>query len=392
MLMRLLHVICTTNRESGGPIEALRRIAEVLTKDGNEIHVVSLESEEEAVGRDLQVPIFAMGSLGKRYRFSPAFAPWVRSNAPRYDAVIVHGIWNYSSVGVWRALREQSTPYFVFTHGMMDPWFREGYPAKHIMKQCYWWLLEGRVLRDARSVLFTCEEEMLRARKSFVGHSYREQVVPYGTADPGCDVREWQAAFYEAYPALRGRRYLLFVGRIHPKKGCDILIDAFAQVAPLLPDDVQLVFAGPDQSGWVRALQSRARNLSIERRIHWTGMLTGAAKWGAFASAEAMILPSHQENFGFVVAEAMACKTPVLISDKVNIWREVVAAQAGMMESDTAEGTCNLLRRFWELKEEERMAMGRRAREGFLRHFDIQTTARGYLRTIQSLIENKVPA
>lgn len=384
--MRLLHVICTTNSESGGPIEAVRRISTVLSLDGSEIEVASLESMEEIADRQFPVRIVPLGSVGGRYRFSLALIPWLRLNAQKYDAVIVHGIWNYSSVGVWRALREQRTPYFVFTHGMMDPWFREEYPVKHIAKQCYWSLFEGRVLRDARSVLFTCEEEMLRARKAFLGHAYREQVVPYGTADPGHNASESQTAFYERFPALKGRRYVLFVGRIHPKKGCDLLIEAFARMESALPMDVQLVLAGPDQAGWVKVLQHRAREMGIEKRVHWTGMLTGELKWGAFGAAEAMILPSHQENFGFVVAEAMACMTPVLISDKVNIWREVIAAQAGMVESDTVDGTCELLRRFWGLSDDERENMGRKAREGFLNRFDIQVTARKFLQTIESLV------
>lgn len=374
--MKLLHVICTTEAESGGPIEALLRISEVLVRDGHEVHIVSLESPEEVATREFDFPLIGIGRGLGRYNFSRSLTAWLKKNASAYDAVIVHGLWNYSSAGAWRALRKHRTPYFVFVHGMMDPWFRQKYPLKHIAKQIYWTLIESRVLRDARRVLFTCREEMIRARGVFRGGVYREAVVLFGTADPAVDPKAVAAEFTRAFPALLNRRFLLFLGRIHPKKGCDLLIRAFADCVAQATSDMDLVMAGPDQVGWVRELREIAGRLGVADRVHWTGMLTGNLKWGAYLSADAMILPSHQENFGLVVTEALACSTPVLISDKVNIWREVEAGHAGLIEPDTEEGTRNLIRRFLALSEEDRLEMSRNARQGFLRNFDIEVSAR----------------
>lgn len=122
--------------------------------------------------------------------------------------------------------------------------------------------------------------------------------------------------------------------------------------------------------------------LGVGHRIHWPGMLKGEAKWGAFRSAAALLLPSHQENFGVVVAEAMACATPVLISDKVNIWREVSSARAGFIEPDTLEGTRTLIAKFQAMTAEDRERMSKDAREGFLKHFDVQVTARAFVTAI----------
>jgi glycosyltransferase involved in cell wall biosynthesis len=376
--MKLLHLICTTEVESGGPIEALRRISEVQMRDGHEIHVVSLESPEEAANRRFAFPVIGLGPGIGKYRFCSSLAPWLKSNAGEYDAVIVHGLWNYSSAGAWRALGNRGTPYFVFVHGMMDPWFKQEYPLKHLAKQIYWTLIEGRVLHRARGVLFTCGEEMERARNVFRGPGYREHVVLYGTASPSVDFGVATSEFVTAFPQLESRRFLLFLSRVHPKKGCDLLIRAFADCLAEMPSDLDLVMAGPDQVGWVHKLKDLAGKLGVANRIHWTGTLTGNLKWGAFRSAEAMILPSHQENFGFVVPEAMACSTPVLISDKVNIWREVEAAGAGFVEPDTEEGTRSLVRRFVALSPGEHAAIRRNAREGFLQYFDIEVTARNF--------------
>ncbi len=135
----------------------------------------------------------------------------------------------------------------------------------------------------------------------------------------------------------------LFLGRIHRKKGCDMLIDAFAKVAADDPD-LYLVMAGPDQQQWSAKLKQTAANLGIKNRVFWPGMVTGDAKWGAFYGSEAFILPSHQENFGIAVAEALACGKPVLLADKVNIAEEIAEDGAGLMELDTPDGTLQLLK------------------------------------------------
>jgi len=382
--VRVLQVIHSTDPESGGPIEALLRTSEVLLRGGHEVEVVSLESESDVATRGFAFPVIALGPGIAKYGYNPKLASWIRQNADRFDAVIMHGLWNYSSFGAWRGLRRQSVPYFIYSHGMMDPWFRRQYPLKHIAKTVYWWLVEGRVLRDAAGVLFTCEEERLRSRRVFRGHSYEERVLRFGTADPDGNSEEETAAFLSAFPALRKKHFLLFLGRIHPKKGCDILLQAFAETAVHTLSDVDLVIAGPDQVEWTPHLKSLARKLGIEDRVHWLGMLKGHLKWGAFRSADAVILPSHQENFGFVVAEAMACSTPVLISNKVNIWREVESSQSGFTEPDTLEGTRNLIRRFLALSQEERALMRKLARQGFLRHFDVKAGVADLLQLIYS--------
>lgn len=383
--MKLLHVICTTDLESGGPIEAVQRITEVLIQDGHDIQVVSLESPEVVSKRSFHFPLIGIGKGIGRYHYNPSLTPWMRAKVKNFDVVVMHGIWNYSSLGAWRGIQGLGVPYFVFAHGMMDPWFRDAFPVKHVAKQLYWTFAEGRVLEGARRVLFTCEEERLRARGVYRGHSYREQVVPYGTLDPKGDAMAQRAAFEQAFPALKGRRFLLFISRIHEKKGCDLLIDAFADCLAGMPADMDLVMAGPDQVGWMKDLKAQAERRGASHRIHWTGMVKGDLKWGALRSAVAMILPSHQENFGFVVPEAMACSTPVLISDKVNIWREVLEAKAGLVEPDTLEGTRKLIRGFLALGAAESEAMRTAAREGFKKNFDIEFTAREFARILDEL-------
>ena len=222
--------------------------------------------------------------------------------------------------------------------------------------------------------MFTCEEEGILAQDAFWPYSVNAACVGYGTRDVAGDPAAQEAAFRAAVPELADKRFLLFLSRIHEKKGCDQLLDGFARVAGREPD-LDLVIAGPDQTGLVATLKAQAEKLGIGHRVHFPGMLKGDIKYGAFRAAEAFVLTSHQENFGIVVAEALACGMPVLISNKVNIWREVADKRAGFVAPDTLDGTRELLQRLSALSGEERAEMGQRARACFERHFDIRNAA-----------------
>jgi glycosyltransferase involved in cell wall biosynthesis len=268
-------------------------------------------------------------------------------------------------------------PYLVQTHGMLDPWFKRTYPLKHLKKWAYWPWADYQLLRDAQAVLFTCERERELARQSFWLYRAKEQVIAYGTASPPGDPEAQRRAFLAQWPELQGRRLLLFLGRIHPKKGVDLLIDAFAAVAARDPR-LHLVVAGPDGVGWQTALEARAKALGVADRICWPGMLSGELKWGAFHVAELFCLPSHQENFGIAVAEALACSLPVAIGEPVNISREVAEAGAGIVHDDTAAGTTAALQEWLELEASEREAMGERGRALFEQRFEIGAAAQQF--------------
>jgi glycosyltransferase involved in cell wall biosynthesis len=379
--VKLLHVLSSVDPNGGGPTEGVRQRGVRLQEWGHSVEVVTLDDPHAAHVADYPLTVHAMGPPRGSYRYSDRLVPWLQSHARSYDAVVVNGIWQYHSFAAWRALKPRGIPYFVFTHGMLDPWFKQAYPLKHVKKWLYWPWADYRVLRDARAVLFTSEDERLLARQSFWLYRAREEVVAYGTRSPPPDSPAMRAAFLDAHPALRGRRLLLFLSRIHEKKGCDLLIEAFAGVAAAQPD-LQLVIAGPDQSGWVSTLRQLAAGRGIADRITWPGMLRDQMKWGAFYSAEAFVLPSHQENFGIAVAEALACGLPALISDKVNIWREVERGGAGLVAPDTREGTASLLQRWLALDDVQRRAMSTRARALFEERFTVDAMASGLLEVV----------
>jgi glycosyltransferase involved in cell wall biosynthesis len=197
------------------------------------------------------------------------------------------------------------------------------------------------------------------------------------------DPKSQQEAFFAACPAVRNRRFLLFLGRIDRKKGCDLLTDAFAKLAPREPA-LDLVMAGPDPQNWRAELERPVQEAGVASRIHWPGMLLGDAKWGAFRAAEAFVLPSHQENFGIAATEALACARPVLLSDKVNIAAQIADDGAGLTETDTPAGVQRLLQRWVELSPSEREQMEANALDCFHRRYDMRENAK----MVPKLFEN----
>ena len=383
MPFRILHSIRSVNPKGGGPIEGVKQLAAVNRREGHQVEVLSLDSPDEPWVRELPVPCHAMGPANGSYGYSKRLVPWLKAHSREYDAVVVDGLWQYNAFGVWRALAGTQTPYFVFTHGMLDPWFKRTYPIKHFKKWLYWPWGDYRVLRDARAVLFTCEEERRLARESFWLYRCREQVVNFGTAGPSGDAEAQRALFVKTFPETQGKHCLLFLGRVHVKKGPDLF---FRAVAELLkqerhPELAQwhLIVAGPHDHAYGYEMKALVQGLGLESRVTWTGMVVGDLKWGAFYASQAFVLPSHQENFGIAVAEALACGLPVLISNKVNIWREIADDNAGLIENDDLLGTQRMLRRWLEMPPPAREAMATAARTCFRTRFHVEQSARSLI-------------
>lgn len=375
--MKILHAIQSADPTCGGPLEGILQIVQATTASISH-EIVSIDSPSADFLADLPCPWAALGP-GSLLGYSPRLVPWLRTHASQFDLVIVHGLWRYISLGTWRALHGGSTPYVVMPHGMLDPWFKRQYPLKHVKKWLFWPWTEYRVLRDASAVIFTCDEERRLARDSFWLYQCNERVGTVGIRGPDADIESARNRFYDAYPALRGKRLILFLGRLHEKKGCDILVESFARVA-CHDADLRLVMAGPCHDNLDQKLRTLAANRGIANRVIWTGMITGDMKWGALATAEAFALPSHQENFGIAVAEALSCSTPVLISNKVQIWREIDQDQGGLICDDTIESTTAMLRQWLDMEPDKRGVMRAAARRCFERRYEAKHFAKVMMR------------
>ncbi len=375
--LKILQLVHTLDPSVGGVAASVLALSRGLARRGHKLDIVVLDDSASPWLADIALPIHALGAGLTSYRYSSKLLPWLKKQGGDYDRVIVNGIWQYLSFAAWRRYAGSSIPYYVFPHGMLDPWFKETFPLKHLKKWLYWPWAEYRVLRNAAAVIFTSEEERSQARKSFWLYRCREKVSPVGVEAPPISSNA-KSEFLSRYPQLQNTRIFLFLGRLHPKKGCDMLLEAFAQMRS--NDSISLILAGPDQVGWESDLRRQVTRLNLTNRVVFTGMLEGSMKQGAFANAEAFVLPSHQENFGISVVEALAARVPVLISNRVNIWPEIEADRAGYVESDDLAGTTRLLQRWIDTAPAEREMVRENARRCFEQRFEIN-------RAVESLLQ-----
>ncbi len=357
----------TLNPATGGVARAVTSLSEGMQKRGVEVEIVALDDANSPWLRERSTKVHALGPGRTSYRYSKTLRDWLSRHGDNFDCVIANGIWQHHSFAVWQQFHRSRTPYFVFPHGMLDPWFKRTYPLKHLKKWMYWPWADYRVLRDAAAVIFTSEEECRLARRSFWLYRAKEKISPLGAETPPADNAETKNLFAEKFPEIKRTRMLLFLGRIHPKKGCDLLLEAL----PRAGEPLTLVIAGPDQIGWTQTLRERAQRMNLSPQIIFPGMLEGALKRGAFENADAFILPSHQENFGMSVIEALSYGAPVLISDRVNIWREIEADNAGYVAPDNLAGVTNLLERWLKTPADQRDAMRVHAQKCFRERFEI---------------------
>jgi len=383
MPIRLLRLIHSFNPSGGGPVEGILQISPHLSELGVSTSVLSLDPPNAPFLADVKGLVTGLGPAFSGYGYRRDLSDTISYYARKHDVAIIHGLWQYHAIAGRRAFLKSNIPYYVYPHGMLDPWFNLNQPIKSLKKRLYWKLGDYRVLRDAGGVLFTSQRECTLARHSFSPYHVNELVVGYGTSRPPVRNSHSQNPFLVNYPHLFNSRIILFLGRIHPKKGIDLLMRAFATICACDPN-LHLVIAGPDQVGLQLVLQKLALQLDIASRITWTGMLSGELKWGALHSAELFCLPSHQENFGIAVAEALACGLPVMISSSINISDDVASANAGLVHSPTQHGTTSAFHRWLTISQHERYLIGVNAQSLFESKYNFSSIASKLLPILNS--------
>ncbi len=391
----------------GGVAEAVKSFVSISEQQSVCNEVVTLDPP----GVDyLQSDVTPVHALGPSYGFlnhTRQLIPWLTENITRFDAIIINGLWGFHSYAAWKVIHrlkkngsvKKVPSVFVMPHGMLDPYFQRAKERRYkaLRNILYWAIVERDVINDADGLLFTCETELLLARETFKSYKPKKEYnVGYGINTPPEYNRDMQLAFNQSCAGLTNEPYLLFLGRIDLKKGVDLLIKAYLKLQEAakitntqLP---KLVVVGPglDTDFAKKILLDISRHPEVKDKIYFPGMLTGEAKWGAFYGCEAFVLPSHQENFGIAVVEAMACGKPVLISNQVNIWREISNGGAGIIEDDNLIGTESMLKQWLNLTADEKLKMGKRATESFKKCFILDKSASNMITVIQDTINERL--
>lgn len=273
-----------------------------------------------------------------------------RQTAAQASGLHIHGLWEQSTMSAASAARALGRPYIVSAHGMLERW---ALANKGLKKKIYGTLFERANIEGAACLhaLTMAEAEDYRR----FGSRRPIAIIPNGVEIPKAIDGH---IFRQRFPALQGKRFVLFLGRIHFKKGLDLLVDAWSQISARYPD-VMLVIAGPDFEDTRQTVESRIGKLGIASRVLFTGMLTGDLKWSALGSATCFVLPSYSEGLSVSTLEAMGAGVPVIVTEQCNL-PEVQNSGAGWQIQSKMAALSLAIQECLENSEAENVRIGAR--------------------------------
>jgi len=364
--MKVLHVIPSISFNRGGPSFAIRAMTRELVRQGVAVEIATTDDDgpQARMAVSLEKPSCENGVTIRYFRretgfytVSSPFARWLNKHARDYDVIHIHALFSYTSVIAGRIARRQKVPYIVRPLGVLNRWGMEN-RRKHL-KALSFRFLDKPVAQNAALIHYTSEAEKRAAELS--GISAPSIVLPLGL-----DLEEFahlppREEAWRKWLLLRERPVILFLSRIDPIKGLDLLLPAFLQVLAEYPNAI-LFIGGTGEENFVASLKARAQDLGIAEKIIWAGFVKGHDKLLALVAADVFVLPSYSENFGIAAAEALGAGLPVVISDQVGFAPDVVQTQAGKVtacdESEIAAALSELLG-----NEGERRVLGERGKQ-----------------------------
>lgn len=366
---------------TGGPVTATRALANAQVTLGLNISIV-------ATDWGLNAPVPCVDGVEVRlfpcryakWRWAPSLGRYLRKHLLNFDIVVVAGLWQYPTWITAKICREIGKPYIVSPHGMLDPWPMD---QKSWKKNMYLRLFEKQTLEGAAALHAMTEGEATH----FTKWNRSVFVVPGGVSKDVYGRLLDRSAFYTRYPALGGRKYVLFLGRLHKKKQPEVAILAFHK-AFKNDSEIMLVMAGPCELRYRRYLQGLADNLGISTRILFTGLINQDAAMEAYRSASAFVLPSLHENFGFAVVEAMAQECPVIVSDRVDVASSIASAAAGLVVPPDVDSFAQALAVVLQ-NPCAGSQMGQNGRKLVLTHFALDNVAKEFTHVCDDILAGK---
>jgi glycosyltransferase involved in cell wall biosynthesis len=334
--MKVLHVIPSLSRLRGGPTFVVKTLASHQARAGVDVHVATTDDDDG--GRQsvpLAKPVMAdgatywyFGRTTRTYESSVGLTSWLLRHTSQFDLVHIHSVFTFPATVAAHIAWQSSIPYVVRPLGVLNRWGLKS--GRAWAKRLSIRLIERAMLRRAAAVQFSSVTE--RAESAEACPLPRTVVIPNPV---DIDVPAQRGLFRESYPAIADRRIVLFVGRLDPVKGIDLLLEAFA-IARQSNPQAALVIGGLGDPAYVQTLHGRAQQLGIADDVLWTGFLDKAAKAAALADADVFVAPSQSESFGLAAVEALAAGVPVVLSAGAGIANDVVQAGAGLVISPDA--------------------------------------------------------
>jgi glycosyltransferase involved in cell wall biosynthesis len=358
--VKVLHVVASINRDVGGPAVSVSGLATGLAALGVETTVATLDYAEhgpQAALGGARLESVPAGALTRAIRgWSPALERKIAALAHAgTDVVHGHGLWMFPNIYARRAARGAAACLVISPRGMLDDWSLR---RSQIRKMAAWNLFERRNLETAALLHATSVAEAKAVRA--LGLRMPIAIIPNGVEFPVDTAVPGRETLEHLHRELAGKQWLLFMSRLHPKKGIAELVRVWGTLEAQFPT-WQLLVAGPDLDGHGAQVRSLVAQLGIAGRVTFAGMLSGPDKACALARSEVMVLPTHSENFGVAVAETLAHATPV-VTTRAAPWQELVEQRCGWWIDDREDVLRNTLVEAMSLGTGQRDEMGARGR------------------------------
>lgn len=344
--MKACHVVTSISRAAAGVSKAVIDLSEALAVDGTAGRVVTLSDEFTEMDLPaIHIPVdVCRRSLFPGLSFSFELKKQIIQNRD-IDIIHSHGLWMYPNFAAGNVARKQRLPHVVSPHGMLEPWALQRSVFK---KKLVWHLFQKNELRQADLLHATALPEAQHFRE--LGLKNPIAIIPNGVNLP-------LAA--EKFGGEAREKTFLFLSRIHPKKGLLNLVQAWEM---LKPQGWRVIIAGPDEDNHLAQVQSCIREAGLEEYFEFVGPVYEDQKWDAYRSADVFVLPSFSENFGIVIAEALAAGIPV-ITTKATPWRELTDHNCGWWIDVGIGPLVQAMAEAVATSDRERQAMGLRGRE-----------------------------
>jgi len=334
--MKILHVLESFAPRYGGPVSVAMALTCAQAELGHEVTVCTtnlnypqgiLRPPSRAAICDNRVQVLYFPAQFRPLTFSAQLRSFIKNNITTFDILHIHGLYRFPPTYTAYQARKQKIPYIVMPHGALDPYLYTKSSRSVWLKRFYerWFDLPN--LHGAGAIHYTAEDE--RQRAAFLGLRAPSFVIPNGIDWNRYAQLPARGAFRTAL-GLGDAPLVLFLGRLHPKKGLDLLIPAFETIWRRVAG-TQLAIVGPENDDYGQQVRAWVAEHGLTEAVHFVGHLDGADVIQAYVDADVFVLPSYTENFGMTVVEAMACALPVVISDQVNIYAEVVQSGAGLV-------------------------------------------------------------
>jgi glycosyltransferase involved in cell wall biosynthesis len=388
--MKILVVVPALGNIYGGPSKCVIELVQTLTNKGVSVDIVTTNANgaEEIdiplntwlVRQNYRIQYFPYLKTGD-YKFSFSLTRWLYQRVTDYDLVHTNAIFSYPVLPAHWACQLHQVPYIMTPHGMLEPWALAYKAGK---KRLYFSLLEKPALERASGIQMLASSEA----KSIKQMNFKTQIyiIPNGIHHQDFVAPSNPELFWDKFPHTRDRKLIIFLGRIDPKKGLDLLANAFVQVRKQFPDS-HLIVAGPDNTGFLPTVRGYFDAVDCLDAVTFTGMLTGEIKYAALAAAEIYVAPSYSEGFSISVLEGMASGLPCIITTGCN-FPEAGEAEAAYIVDISADAIANALIDCLSNPEQSKL-IGDRARKLILEQYTWDRIANSLVQVYQCIINKQ---